>query len=109
MGRIFEVLEHLSPVQDPEVLDGYHRYESALASVLTPEQMQIYADHIRQEHEIRIFEDMTTSELAALPPQLQLVASEIIADTNLTMENRRVVALLHQHGEQKATPDFQAK
>ena len=73
MGRIFEVLEHLSPVHDREVLDGYHRYESALATELTPEEVQIYADYLRQAKEIRVVEEMTPSELAALPPQVQLV------------------------------------
>jgi hypothetical protein len=75
--------------------------------ILTPEQMEIYAEYIRQADVIRIFEEMTADELAALPPGVPAIAAAIIADTNITMENRRVVALLDQHGEHEATPDFQ--
>ena len=35
------------------------------------------------------------------------VAADILADQNISMENRRVVALLIQYGERAVTPDFQ--
>jgi hypothetical protein len=44
--------------------------------------------------------------LAALPPEIPAIAATVIADTNLTMENRRVVALLNQRGEHEVAPDL---
>jgi hypothetical protein len=94
-------------VQDAEVLDGFRRYESMLESALTPEEMALYAAYLQQAGVVRIFDDMDTSEIAALPTGMGAVAARVLADTNLTMENRRVVALLDQYGEHNATPDFQ--
>jgi hypothetical protein len=107
MGAVYDALESLSPVHDAEVLDGYRRYETLLETILTPEQMELYADYIENTDVIRIFEEMTPDELANLPEGLPAIAAAIIADTNITMENRRVVALLDQRGEHDATPDFQ--
>ncbi len=107
MGALYDALVSLSRVQDAEVLEGYRRYEWQLTEILTPEQMEIYADYIQQADVIRIFEEMTPAELAALPPGVPAIAAAIIADTNISMENRRVVALLDQYGEHEATPDFQ--
>lgn len=107
MGALYNALESLSPVRDDEVLDGYRRYESILETILTPEQMQLYADHIAQTGVIRIFEEMTPDEIARLPHGLPAIAAAIVADKDITMENRRVVALLDQRGEEAATPDFQ--
>jgi hypothetical protein len=94
-------------VHDAEILDGYRRYEAQLEDILTPEQMQLYADYIQNTDVIRIFEEMTPGEIANLPPGMSAVAAAIIADKDITMENRRVVALLDQRGEVEATPDFQ--
>lgn len=107
MGALYDALVSLSPVHDAEVLDGYRRYEDLLTTILTPEQLEIYADYIQQTDVIRIFEEMTPAELTALPPGMPAVAAAILADTNISMENRRVVALLNQHGEHDVTPDFE--
>jgi hypothetical protein len=106
MPILFDALKSVSPVQDAEVLDGYMRYEANLEKILTPQQMEVYADYIAQTDEIRIFEEMTPAEIAALPPGLPEVAAAILADKSISMENRRVVALLSQRGEHEATPDF---
>jgi hypothetical protein len=106
MGTLYDALVHLSPAHDAEILDGYRRYEELLATILTPEQMDLYADYIQQTDVIRIFEEMTPDELANLPPGIPAIAAAIMADTNISMENRRVVALLDQRGEHDVTPDF---
>lgn len=106
MGALYEALVNLSPVHDAEVLDGYARYETLLTTVLTQEQIERYAGYIQQVDVIRIFEEMTAEEIATLPQGMPAVAAAILADTNISMENRRVVALLNQHGEHEATPDF---
>jgi hypothetical protein len=107
MGSLYRALEALSPVHDAELLDGYRRYESVLEAILTPEQMEQYADAIAQTGVVRIFEEMTPEELANLPPGMAAIAAAITADISVSMENRRVVALLDQRGEEDATPDFQ--
>jgi len=106
MGALYDALESLSPVRDAEVLEGYRRYESLLESILTPTQIESYAAYLRESGEVRIFEEMTPGELAELPAAIATIAADIIGDTNISMENRRVVALLSQYGEEKATPDF---
>lgn len=106
MGILYETLVRLSPVHDAEILEGYRRYETALNTVLTPEQMAAYAAYIDTTDEIRIFEEMTPAELASLPPEIPAVAAAVIADLDLSMENRRVVALLNQRGEHEVAPDL---
>lgn len=107
MGTLSSALQSLSRVQDGEVLDGYHRYEDLLATTLTPEQIDIYANYIQQSGQVRIIEEMTPAEIADLPNGMPAIAATILADTNIAMENRRVVALLNQHGEHDITPDFE--
>ena len=41
---------------------------------------------------------MTSDQIAALPPEQIPIASAILADENVLMENWRVAALLHQRG-----------
>jgi len=106
MGALYDALESISPVHDAEVLEGYHRYESLLETILTPTQMESYAAYLRQSGEVRIFEEMSPGELVELPAAIATIAADILGDLNISMENRRVVALLIQYGEQKATPDF---
>ena len=106
MGALYDALVSLSSVHDAEILDGYRRYESLLETILTPEQIEIYADYINQVDVIRIFEEMSPDELANLPVGMPAIAAAILADTNISMENRRVVALLDQRGEDEVTPDF---
>jgi hypothetical protein len=106
MGALYDALERLSRVHDAEVLDGYRRYEALLATILTPEQIARYADYIQQTDVIRIFEEMSPEEIANLPAGIPAIATAILADINISMENRRVVALLNQYGEHEVTPDF---
>jgi hypothetical protein len=106
MGALYDVLTDLSTVHDDELLDGIRRYEEALSAMLMPSRIEAYADHIRREGEIRIFEEMTPNELADLPPELIDVAETVLGDLNLSMENRRVVALLNQRGEHAVAPDL---
>ena len=106
MGLVYEALNSVSSVQDAEVLDGFRRYETMLETVLTPEQMALYADHLQQSGVVRIFEEMTTNEVAALPTGMGAIVARVVADTDMSMENRRVVALLDQYGEHNATPDY---
>jgi hypothetical protein len=108
MATIYESLMHLSPAHDAELLDGYRRYEEVLADRLTPQQMNAYAAEIRQAGAIRIFDELTPHEMAALPPTVQEIAELVRGDINLSMENRRVAALLHQRGEHEVAPDHGA-
>jgi hypothetical protein len=96
----------LAPERDEELLDGFQRCESMLMDILTPEQMDEYAEAIRWTGEIRILEDLTPAEVAALTPEMRAIAETIIADLNVSMENRRVVALLNQRGEHVLAPDL---
>jgi hypothetical protein len=105
MTALYDALEDLSSVHDPELSEGYRRYESLLAAALTPEQMEEYAAYIRQSGTVHIFEDLAPAELATLPAEMQVIAAAVQADQDLTMENRRVVALLSQRGQDAATPD----
>ena len=106
MGALYEALVDLAPVHDDELLDGYRRYEELLTSVLTPAQLEYYATEIRRTGAIRIFEEMNAAELTALSPEMQVISREIMASENISMENRRVVALLHQRGQEAVAPDF---
>jgi hypothetical protein len=88
MGNLYEAMASLSPVHDAEMIEGYQRYEEMLAEILTPEQMQAYADEIQKSGVIRIF------------------AKIVSKDLNVSMENRRVVALLNQRGQHAVAPDL---
>lgn len=106
MGLLYDTLVDLAPERDPELLDGYQRYEALLATILTPLQMDTYATYIHQGREIPVFDAMTPNELANLPPEIQEIAKAVLADTNIAMENRRVAALLHQRGEDDVAGDL---
>jgi hypothetical protein len=106
MQSLISVLEELAPSHDPELAQGYQRYMAALEPILTPEQVETYAALIQRTGVIRIFEDMTSDELAELTPEESAVAANIIADQTATMENRRVASLLIQRGEEDTVPDF---
>jgi hypothetical protein len=106
MGVLYDTLLDLAPERDSELLDGYERYEAQLASILTPAQMEMYAAYIRQGREIPVFDAMTSGELASLPPQIQQIATAVLSDTMIAMENRRVSALLHQRGEDEVAGDL---
>jgi hypothetical protein len=106
MGALLNAMVELSPAHDAELLNGYQRYETLLETILTPQQLEDYAAFIRQAGEIRIFEELTPAELASLPPEEQVIATAIMADENISMENRRVVALLNQRGQHAVAPDL---
>ena len=106
MGLLYDTLIDLAPERDPELLNGYQRYEAQLATILTPRQMDTYATYIRQGREIPVFDAMTSAELANLPPEIQEIGRAVLADTSIAMENRRVAALLHQRGEDEVAGDL---
>jgi len=107
MGALYDVLESLASEHDPELIDGFHRYEALLETLLTPAQIESYAAYIRQTGEVRIFEEMNPAEIASLPADIAAIAASVLGDINISMENRRVVALLSQRGEEEIIPDFQ--
>jgi hypothetical protein len=106
MGVLYDTLVGLAPEHDAEMLAGYQRYESLLEANLAPAQMDAYAAYLQQTDVIRIFAEMTPEELAALPAEISAIATVVMADTDLSMENRRVVALLNQRGEHDVAPDL---
>ena len=106
MGALYDALVALAPVRDAEILQGYRRYEASLASVFTPEQLESYATSVQHTQTVRIFEELAPDELAALDPAEQAIAAVIMADDNLTKENRRVAALLNQRGQHEIAPDL---
>ncbi len=106
MSAVYDALAGLSPVSDAEILDGYRRYDSLLTTVLTPDQLDAYATFIRQTGQVRIFEELTPEELAALPAEEREIATAIVANESVTMENRRVAALLNQRGAHDVAPDL---
>ncbi len=108
MGAVYDALLEVSPYHDGELLRGYRVYESALEGILTPKQLATYAEYIRHSETVRVFEEMTSDQIAALPPEQIPIASAILADENSLMENRRVAALLHQRGQQDTPQDIDA-
>jgi len=98
MGAVYDALLEVSPDRDEELLAGYRVYESELEGILTPKQLAIYAESIRHSKTVRVFDEMTSDQIAALPPEQIPIASAILANENTLMENRRVAALLHQRG-----------
>jgi hypothetical protein len=98
MGAVYDALLEVSPDRDGELLRGYQVYESALEGILTPKQLATYAESIRHSKTVRVFDEMTSDQIAALPPEQITIASAIMANENALMENRRVAALLHQRG-----------
>lgn len=106
MSDLYDVLVGLAPAHDHEMLDGYRRYAALLETRLSPEQMDDYTAYVQQAGEIRIFEEMTPAEFGDLPPEIHVVATLIAADDNISMENRRVVALLNQRGQHDVAPDL---
>ena len=108
MGAVYDALLEVSPDRDEELLEGYRIYESALEGILTPEQLATYAENIRHSKTVRVFDEMTSDQIAALPPEQIPIASAIMANENALMENRRVAALLHQRGQQDTAQDVDA-
>jgi hypothetical protein len=106
MSKLYDTLVDLSPVREAELLQGYERYEGVLATILTPEQRDTYAESIRQAGMIRIVEELTPGELTALQPGERVIASAILADDKAALENRRVVALLNSYGQHPVAPDL---
>ena len=108
MGAVYDALLEVSPDRDGELLEGYRVYESALERILTPEQLATYAESIRHSKTVRVFDEMTSDQIAALPPEQIPIASAILENEYSLMENRRVAALLHQRGQQGTAQDLDA-
>jgi hypothetical protein len=108
MSVLYEALHGLAPVQDPELLDGYRRYESLLSAILTPAQLATYAAYVQRSGTIRIFEELTPDELAAMTAEENTIAVAVMADEGSSMENRRVAALLNQRGRHDVAPDLES-
>jgi hypothetical protein len=108
MGAVYDALLEVSPYRDEELLEGYRVYESALEGILTPNQLATYAEYIRHSKTVRVFDEMTSDQIAALPPEQIPIASAILANEHSLMENRRVAALLHQRGQQDIAQDVEA-
>ena len=108
MGAVYEALLEVSPYRDGELLEGYRLYESALEGILTPEQLATYAEYIRHSKAMRVLDEMTSDQIAALPPEQIPIASAILGNEYSLMENRRVAALLHQRGQQDTAQDVDA-
>jgi hypothetical protein len=108
MGAVYDALLELSPSRDEELLEGYRVYEAALEGILTPEQLATYAESIRHAQTVRVFDEMTSDQIAALPPEQIPIASAILENEYSLMENRRVAALLHQRGQQDTAQDVDA-
>ncbi len=106
MSALYDVLVELAPAHDGEILEGYRRYDRLVERIATPAELNIYADYIRQQGEIRIFEELNPGERTQLPAEVQVIAEAVVADIDATMENRRVVALLNQRGEHAVAPDL---
>ena len=105
MGAVYDALLEVSPYRDEELLEGYRAYESVLEGILTPEQLATYAENIRHSQTVRVFDEMTSDQIAALPPEQIAIATAILENEYSLMENRRVAALLHQRGQQDTAQD----
>jgi hypothetical protein len=108
MGAVYDALLDVSPYRDEELLEGYRVYEATLEAILTPEQLVTYAESIRDSKTVHVFDEMTSDQIAALPPEQIPIASAILANENSLMENRRVAALLDQRGQQDTAQDVDA-
>lgn len=106
MGALYDVLVNVSPVHDPEMLDGYRRYEALLDTILTPAQMETYANSVQQAGSVRIFAEMNRDELEALSAEERSIALAVIANGKIELENRRVASLLNQRGQHDVAPDL---
>ena len=108
MGAVYDALLEISSNRDAELLEGFRLYEAALEGVLTPEQLASYAEDIRRSKRVRVFDEMTSDQIAALPSEQIPIATAILASENSLMENRRVAALLHQRGQQDTAQDVES-
>jgi hypothetical protein len=108
MGVVYDALLEVSPYRDEELLEGYRVYESALEAILTPKQLATYAESIRHSKTVRVFDEMTSDQIAALPPEQIPIASAILENEYSLMENRRVATLLHQRGPRDTAQDADA-
>src|SRR5258706_15822498 len=107
MNPLYDAMLGLAPNQDAELIEGYQRYATLLTTVLTPQQIETYAEYIQRSGTIRVFEELKPEEFAELTAQENVTATTIIADEDASMENRRVGALLKHRGEHKAGPELE--
>jgi hypothetical protein len=107
MNSLYDAMLGLAPNQDTELINGYQRYAALIATILTPQQVETYAEYIQRSGTIRVFEELTPEEFAELTVQENVIATTVIADEDASMENRRVAALLNQRGQHEAAPDLE--
>ena len=103
MNPLMPALTALSPAHDPELIEGYQRYVALLEGTLSPVQLSTYAAMIERDG-LQILEDLSTDDMAALPPEEAIVATTITAEEMVAMENRRVAALLIQRQPNQEVP-----
>ena len=106
MSSLMDVLVTIAPVHDSELMDGYQRYVTLLATLLSPAQLDTYAALIHRTGTVRVFDEMTPDELAEMTPDEAVIATTVMADATTALENRRVVALLNQRGQHAVAPDL---
>jgi hypothetical protein len=99
MHPLMSALSGLAPIHDPELMEGYERYVALLETILTPAQLDTYAALIQRTGAIQIFDELAPEEMASLTPDEMVIATTIMSDEAIAMENRRVAALLGQRGE----------
>ena len=109
MNPLYDAMFDLAPSQDTELIDGYQRYAALLTAILTPPQIETYAQYIQRSGTIRVFEELTPAEFAELTGPENAIATIVMADEDASMENRRVASLLNQRGQHEAAPDLEAK
>ncbi len=80
MNPLYDAMLGLAPNQDAELIEGYQRYATLLTTVLTPQQIETYAEYIQRSGTIRVFEELTPEEFAELTAQENVIATTIIAD-----------------------------
>jgi hypothetical protein len=92
-------LAELAPDADAELMEGYQRYAALLETLLTPHQNATYAAMIQRAGGVPVMEDVTQEQMASLSSEEVVVATTIMADETVAMENRRVAALLRQRAD----------
>src|SRR5258706_14098247 len=108
MNPLYDAMLGLAPNQDAELIEGYQRYATLLTTVLTPQQIETYAEYIQRSGTIRVFEELTPEEFAELTAGGNVIATTIIADEAASMKNRRCASLLNQPGQPQAAPGPEA-
>ncbi len=105
MAMLSDTLKNLAPENDAELTEGFERLEEQLSRILTPEQIDRYADHIHQTGAVPVVGALTEEELEEMPTDVRAIARTILGHTSIATEIRRVAALLRQRGEARLVYD----